>query len=342
VSKSYFTNFGLYDTFTSTDFLYVDAPKTGDPLRAMAELNGNLIYITRRNKFILYGAQNASFQLQNAVGQKGTFSQESVAYDKDHIFLASDDGIFEFNGAQEVNIAGTEEGSGVLDWWTGLLNKENTVLELHDNKLYIYYTPNGQSQNTACKVYNILYKSWESDDTNTYVNTTWTRLDPDNKLVLGSNRVGMLMLGEEPTNDYNNMGEPLTYELRTAYSSSPVPVRRRMIVLPSAAFKRVSQYRPHFDTVSGNWSIAAGYAFDFSDSPTFINIALSGTGPRFDEGYTFDSGVQFGSPAVVYPTDTIHIPGTWRRLQIRYYHYAAREPVSFGGHALSIEMQRSV
>lgn len=342
VNKSYYTNFGLYDTFTSTDFLYVDAPKTGDPLTAMAELNGNLFYVTRKNKFVLYGAENATFQLQNAVGQKGTFSQESVAYDKDYVFLASDNGIFQFNGAQEVNIAGEEAGPGVLDWWTGLLNKSNTVLELRNNLLYVFYTPNGQSQNTACHVYNVLYKTWESDDTNTFVGHTWTRLDPDNKLVLGSNRVGMLMLGEESTNDYTNMGEPLTFELRTGYAPSPVPVRRRMIVLPSSAFKRVSQYRPHFDTVSGGYSIQAGYAFDFSTSPQYINIALNGTGPRFDEGYQFDTGVRFGTPSTVYPTDALNIPGTWRRIQIRYRHYGSREPVTFAGHNMTIEMQRSI
>jgi hypothetical protein len=115
-----------------------------------------------------------------------------------------------------------------------------------------------------------------------------------------------------------------------------------MIVLPSSAFKRVSQYRPHFDTVTGGYSIQAGYAFDFSDSPQYRDISLSGTGPRFDEGYTFDSGVQFGTPSVVYPTDTINIPGNWRRLQIRYKHYAAREPVTFAGHNMTIQMQRSI
>jgi hypothetical protein len=31
-SKVFYTNFGVYDTFTSTDFFYAPAPKTGDPL----------------------------------------------------------------------------------------------------------------------------------------------------------------------------------------------------------------------------------------------------------------------------------------------------------------------
>lgn len=336
-NKTYFTNFGLYDTFTSTDFIYVDSPKTGDPQKALARLNGVLYLITRNNKYALLGSQNADFQLQNAVGQKGTFSQESVCYDEDYIFLATDEGIYQFNGAQEVNIA-----ESVLDWWTGLLNKSNTVLELHNNRLYVFYTPNGQSQNTNCKVYNTLYKIWESDDTNTYVQHTCTRFDTDNLFIIGSNRVGMLMLQEQPTNDHTNMGEPLTFELRTSYNPSPVPLRRRMLPIPSAAYKRAAMFRPHFDTVTGSYSIKVGWAFDFSDSPQYVTVLLAGTGPRFDQGYTFDSGVRFGAQSTVYPLDTLNIPGEWRRLQIRYQHYGAREPVDFDGHVLAIEIQRTI
>lgn len=326
-NKMFYTNFGLYETFTSTDFFYVPSPKTGDPNKAMAKLNGNLFVATRNNKYILYGAENATFRLDNAVGQKGTFSQESVAFDEDSIFLASDDGIFQFNGAQEDNIA-----KDVLDWWTGLLNKTNTVLELHNNRLYVYYTPNGGSVNSRCKVYNILYGVWESDDTNTYVGHTYTRLDNDNYLLLASNRVGMLMLGEQSTNDYNNMGEPLTYELRTNYNHYQTP----------AQYKRAATFRPHFDATTSTYSIQVGYCTDYSESPNYVSVALSGPGPRFDQGYTFNSGVRFGGLQQVNPTDTISIPGQWRRLQIRYQRYAARQPVSMDGHILAIEVQRLI
>jgi hypothetical protein len=327
-SKSFYTNFGLYETFTSTDFFYVPSPKTSDPAKAYAKLNGSLYIITRNNKHVLYGAENATFRLDNAVGQKGTFSQESVCFDEDFVYLASDDGIYRFNGAEEVNIA-----KDVLDWWTGLQIKSTAVLELHNNRLYVYYTPNGEAQNSRCKVYNTLYGIWESEDTNTYVGHTCARDDNDNYFVQGSNRAGMLMLGDLPTNDYNNMGEPFTYELRTNYNHYQAP----------AQFKRASHYRPHFDTVSGNWSVQVGYATDYSDSPTYADISLAGTGPRFDEGYMFDSGVVFGGSQQVNPMDdSVAIPGQWRRLQNRYKHYAAREPVSFDGHVLAIETQRLI
>jgi hypothetical protein len=327
-SKVFYTNFGIYDTFTSTDFFYSPAPKTGDPLTGLSKLNGALYVHSRNNKYILSGKENATFQLDNAIGQKGTFSQESLVYDEDYIYLASDDGIYKFNGAEEANIA-----TDVLDWWTGLLNKRNTVLELHNNRLYVFYTPNGESSNSRCKVYHILYGIWESDDTRTYVGMTYASADQTGYFIQASNRVGMLMLGEQSTNDYTTMGEPLSYELRTKYDHYGSP----------AQLKRAPDYRPHFDSVSGTYSITVGYATDYSDSPTETDIPLGGSGPRFDSGYTFDSGVTFGGSAQINPlSDAPQIPGEWRRLQIRYSHTAAREPVSFDGHVLSTETQRLI
>jgi hypothetical protein len=55
----------------------------------------------------------------------------------------------------------------------GAANKRNTVLELHNNRLYVFYTPNGESSNSRCMVYHILYGIWESDDTRAYVGMTY-------------------------------------------------------------------------------------------------------------------------------------------------------------------------
>lgn len=332
-SKQFYTNFAAYETFTSTDFGYIPAPKTSDPLAAYAKLNGNLFPITRNNKFVLYGARTETFRLDEAPGQKGTFSQESVAYDQNYIYLASDDGIYRYNGAEERNIAVNDKGQGIVNEWMELLNKTNTVLELHDNRLYVWYTPNGQSVNTECFVYNTLYGHWESKDTGTYVGRATARFDVDDKFIQASNRVGMLMYAGESTNDYNNMGEPLTWELRTHYNHYGTP----------AEYKRAPMFRPHFDSQSGAYSVQVGYAKDYNDSATYTNVALQGSGVTFDSGATFDSGEVFGGSQQINPMDSgPEIPGEWRRLQVRYKHYAAREPVTFDGQILSIEVQRLI
>lgn len=326
--KVYFTNFAAYDTYTSTDFFYVPAPKTADQLVAKFKLNGLLFLVTRNNKHVLYGAENATFRLDQAIGQKGTFSQESVAYDQNSAFLASDDGIYQFNGASEKNIA-----RDVLNWWTALNTKTTVRLELWNNRLYVFYTPNGQAQNSMCRVYNVEYGVWESEDTLTYVGSTFSRNDVNNYFLQGSNLVGMVMLGELATNDYCTMGEPLTYELRTRYDHYDAP----------AQYKRAPFFRPHFDAVSSSYSVQIGYATEYSDAPTYANLNLQGSGPRFDTGYTWNSGITFNGSQQINPMDSgPGIPGEWRRLQLRYKHYAAREPVSFDGHVLDIEVQRLI
>lgn len=335
VNKTFYTNFGEYDKFTSTDFFYVDSPKTADPQKAYARLNGNLYIVTRNSKFILYGAENATFRLDNAIGQKGTYSQASVAYNEDRIYLASEDGIYEFNGAEERNIT-----ADVLDWWKSLTNKANTVLDLYNNRLYVYYTPVGQSQNNRCRIYNLLYGIWESDDTQAYVGSSYTRYDNDNYLISGSNRVGMLMLSEQVTNDYCTMGEPFTYELRTHYDPAIGSFYHHPV--NGSNFKRVSLYRPHFDTITGNYTIQMAYATDYSEQPQYVDISLTSNGVRFDSGVTFNSGVVFGGYNQVNPLDNAPIiPGEFRRLQLRYKHFAAREPVAFDGHVIAVDSQKA-
>lgn len=327
-TKMFFTNFAAYETFTSTDFIYVPAPKTGDPCVGFAKLNGNLYIGTRNNKFILFGSENATFRLDEAPGQKGTFSRESFIYDTNYIYLISDDGIYRYNGAEEKNIT-----ENILNQWTSLLNKSNAILEIFNNRLYVWYTPDGQSVNTECFVYNTLYGIWESKDLNTYVGRAFSRFEFDDKFIQGSNRIGMLMLGEEDTNDYCNMGQPLTWELRTSFDHYGFP----------AQFKRIPTYRPHFDTKSGSYSVQIGYAKDYNESPTYTDVSLQGSGARFDTGETFDSGVTFGGAQQVNPMDSgVVLPGEFRRLQLRYKHYAAREPVTFDGHVMNLEVQRLI
>src|SRR5690606_14440821 len=41
-TRLFYTNFAEYDVFTSTDFIYVPAPKSYDSLTALAKLNGVL------------------------------------------------------------------------------------------------------------------------------------------------------------------------------------------------------------------------------------------------------------------------------------------------------------
>lgn len=323
-TRLFYTNFADYETFTSTDFIYVPAPKRSDHLTAMGKLNGVLYLFTKRNKFMLLGQDNATFRLDEAYAQKGTFSQESVVFDENHIYFASDDGVYKFNGTSEENIL-----EGVLDDYTGILTKDDIHLQLHDNKLYIWYRPNGEAHQEKCFVYNTLYEVVEGLDDNTHIGRTFARHDTTDKFLQGSNHAGVVYYGEQATNDYHNLGSPLEAEVRTAYDHFGSPQQ----------LKRINYWRPIIESTSGDYSLQAGFTSEYSDDATFTDVPLQATGFLYDDAGTLYDSATYADGGTSINT-SLNIHGSAYRWQRRYKHHAAREPVEFAGEVLKVEVQR--
>ena len=323
-TKSFYTNFADYETFTSTDFIYVPAPKKSDKLTAMAKLNGVLYFFTQRNKHMLLGQDNATFRLDEAYAQKGTFSQKSVAFDTDNIYFASDDGVYKFNGTSEKNIL-----EGVIDDYTSLITKTDIHLQLHNNRLYIWYRPNGDAEVNKCMVYNTLYDVIEGTDANTFIGRSFARHDTTGLFLQASNRAGAVFYGERSTNDYDNLGAPLTAEVRTAYDHFGSPQQR----------KRIPYWRPIIESVPGSYSLQAGFAADLSDDVNFTDVSIQATGFTYDASDALYDTATYAASGVSIDT-TLNIFGSAYRWQRRYKHYAAREPFIFAGEVLTVETQR--
>lgn len=323
-NRLYYTNFADYETFTSTDFIYVPAPKRSDHLTAMGKLNGVLYPFTKRNKFMLLGQDNATFRLDEAYAQKGTFSQESLVYDENYIYFASDDGVYRFNGTSEKNIL-----EGVLDDYTGILHKDDIHLQLHDNKLYIWYRPNGGAEANECFVYNTLYEVVEGLDVNTYVGRSFARHDTTDQFLQASNRAGVVYYGEQATNDYHNLGSQLAAEVRTSYDHFGAPQQ----------LKRIPYWRPIIESTQDNYNLQAGFAADYSDDANFTDVPLQAAGFLYDDpGTLYDSATYADGGTSV--NTTLNIFGSAYRWQRRYKHHAAHEPIEFAGEVLKVETQR--
>lgn len=323
-NRLFYTNFADYEVFTSTDFIYVPAPKRSDHLTAMGKLNGILYLFTQRNKHMLMGQDNATFRLDEAYAQKGTFSQESLVFDENYIYFASDDGVYRFNGTSEKNIL-----EGVINDYTGLLHKDDIHLQLHDNKLYVWYRPNGGAEVSECWVYNTLYGVMEGLDVNTYVGRSFARHDTTDKFLQASNRAGVVYYGEQASNDYHNLGSPLDAEVRTAYDHFGSPQQ----------LKRVTYWRPIIEPTQGNYSLQAGFAADYSEDANFTNVPLQATGFLYDDPGTLYDSATYAAGATSINT-TLNIFGSAYRWQRRYKHHAAHEPVEFAGEVLKVEVQR--
>lgn len=325
-TRMFYTNFADYETFTSTDFIYVPAPKSYDGLTAFAKLNGVLYPFARRNKFQLLGSDNATFSLDEATSQRGTFSQESVVFDANYIYHADDDGIWKFNGTDERNLA-----LSFLEDYLAISDKSTINLEIYNNRLYCFYQTAGESDNTQCFVYNLLLDKYESLDKKTVVGHTFSRYAQDDIYLQASNRVGAVYYGELDSNDHSNLGGQLQFEIRTPYNHFDAP----------GQLKRIPKWRPTFMQAIGNYAIQAGYAFDnATDVQDFADVPLAGSGARYDAGLKYDAGVRYSSGSQMIEPTTLQVNGYFKRVQRRYWHHAAREPVELDTEILTIETQR--
>lgn len=324
-SKLHWSGFGEYQEWTSTDFSYFMAPKTVFTLTALAKLNGVLYVFSKKNKFQLLGEDNQSFSASEAMSQRGTFTQESCIYDDNNIYHADEDGIWMFNGTEERNIA-----KDIVKDYRAISNKSAIVLEKWGNRLYCFYPSGGGATNDSCYVFNLDDMTVESLDLNTYVGRAYARKDSTNLFLQASTVVPAIYSGEPETNDYNNLGGQLQFELRTGFGHYGTP----------AQSKRITKYRPEFASVQGLYSAQIGHAKDFEQviDNNFTDFNLAGSGARWDS-FNWNDGTRYATESNVQATN-IEIPGEFRRLQRIYKHVAAREPCEFDSEVLEVETQR--
>lgn len=315
-----------YDKFDRDFRQNFPAIKTGDPLTAMFNLGGVVYFLTRRNKYYMYSQTADVWTQQASSAQHGTFSQESCVCDLNYAYYANDDGIYIFDGSSEASIT----QNTIQNTYDAIANKESIVLELYNNRLYVFYSQNG-TYNDSCLVYNINLKLWESFDTGTTVSASIGRQTASNRLICGSSRFGQLYTYETQTNEYADLGAPICFDIETAYLHFGTP----------SQLHRITKWRPEFSTVENSYTIKCGYALDFTNDVKYafsINLKNQNV---LDEHYVWDNPPTYGN--AVTPTKLTMIPqvnGQFRRIQIRYQHHASFEPVNFKSHTVCVETQR--
>jgi len=323
-----FSGFGLYEEFASIDFIYVPAAKTGDPTTALVPLNGYLLLFTLNNKFILSGEDTATFSLDEAPDQKGTFSQDTVTTDNNFAYFLSDDGVYRTNGTQPQMLS-----TDIYDDIVKLPNKDTAVIVYNRGRIYLWYTPLSEANNSHCYVFSLNFGdsggTTESIDTDSFVKKAFSAFQDSNDLIVASSRVGQIFWQEKASNDNTNLGGHINFELRTHYIVGDSP----------AMLKDIRYWNPRFGAQTGNYSIAAEYATDQRDNwQTYSDVAVQGAGTTYGSGATFGSGVTYGATAEV--QSQLYVPGGYRRIALRYKHYATRQPHTFLGHTLTIQTKR--
>jgi hypothetical protein len=321
------TPINSYDKFDRDFRQNFPAIKTGDPLTAMFNLGGVVYFLTRRNKYYMYSQTADVWTQQASSAQHGTFSQESCICDLNYAYYANDDGVYIFDGSSEGSIT----QNTIQSTYDAIAGKESIHLELYNNRLYVFYSSQGNGVNDACLVYNINLRLWESFDTGLPVGISIGRQTASNRFICGSSKLGQLYTYEDNSNAYADIGSPIDFDLETSYLHFGTP----------SQLHRITKWRPEFATVAGEYSIKCGYALDFTDNVKYAYSINLKNQTVLQETYVWDNPPAYGN--IVTPTKLTTIPqvnGQFYRCQIRYQHHAAFEPVNFKAQTLSVETQR--
>lgn len=327
-NKWVFSNFADYETFTSTDFFYIPAPKTGDPVTAARSLNGYLLFWTRNNKYILSGEDNATFRLDEALDQKGTYTNETVTQDLNYAYYLSDDGVYQTNGMEAKLIS-----QNIYEDILSLQNKDDCTIQVNNGRLYLWFPDSGSSSNNSCFVWNLNYErgTVESKDTNAFVGRAVNAFNDDDKLLVASSLVGQVYWQELSSNDYTNLGGDINYLLQMHYNPFGTP----------AVEKQIRFWKPRFGAQSGDYDITCDYAYDQRDNWTLASgggIDVQGSGYLWGDADTVWGAFTWGTTAEVQAS--LYVPGEYRRIALRYKHYATRQPQKFLGHTIIFQTRR--
>jgi hypothetical protein len=328
-NKVVYSNFADYETFTSTDLFYVPSPKTGDPVTAITPLNGYLMLFTRNSKYILTGDDNATFFLEEAPDKNGTYSQETIAVHDNFVYYLSQDGMYRSNGS-EPSLMSKNNYEDILT----LANKESSCVAINRGRLYLWHQLPGISFNSVCWVWNINYASdngavVESYDTVACIQRAVTAFNDNDRLLVGCSIMGRVYWQEDDSNDYTNGGGDINFLLQTHYFTFGTPANR----------KEIRQWLPRFATQSGSYDVSQEYATDLRDNwQQYRASNVQGAGVRYGTGETYGSGVTYGRTAEL--QESLYVPGEFRRIALRYKHFATRQPQRFLGHTLRVQTRR--
>ena len=321
-----YSNFGEYETFTSTDFFTAPAPKSGDPITALNTINGYLDVHTMNNNFILSGLDNATFQLDEAPDQNGTYNQQTITQDYNWMYYLTSNGVYRSNGSEAQLISGAAYED------IRNLNRTGACLAVNRNRLYLWYRSAGSAYNDSCYVWNLNFGSGskptlESHDTDAFVSRAVSSPNDDDALMVASSLVGQAYWQELASNDYTNLGGDINFMLATHYFTSGTP----------SVKKQLSLWLPRFGATSGDYAIRAEYATDQRDNwQLSSNVSTQGSGPIWG---SFTWGAEtWGTTAEMSPR--LSVPGEHNRIAVRYKHYATRQPHEFLGHTLRNRMRR--
>lgn len=316
-----FTDAGSYETIQVNSNLYIPSPKTADPVIKMVSYGGNMTFLTRNTKFTLFGTDLSSFTVRESTAKRGVVSPSAVCTDQQFIYFMSNDfHVYAYNGGTDTKLS-SERVASILQ---NVANTADIKLEVHDKKLFIHYTPSGQTVNRSRLVWDLVFNEWMNDeDVYTGYGIEWNSQSDTGQWVQASSVVGALYYGDQ---GFNDVGKPIAFDWWSKYLSFGTP----------AAKHRVKRHYVFLQGEDGNYDIDCQVDEDNINSPTSnlvnVNVASHLYG---DPGLVYGtiasggSGILYGDE--VLPPKRLNVPGQHYRTQFRFVNSGVDQQVDILG-----------
>lgn len=315
-AKLVYSDLGDYDTYTSTNFIYVPSPKSGDPITGLIVFQDNLVVFTRKTKYVLFGDDPGNFVLRQSSGKRGAVNQDVIKADPNYIYYLSDDGVYRYNGSQDQLISDT-----IQTEMSNIADKTKCSAGMHNNYYRLYYPASASTANNASVLWDVINSFWLRDS-NTYVDKPF--VDEANRLIEGSSLVGAVYLGEQ---DYSDLGKPIAFKYHTKYFGDGIRKIFLRRVIPSIRL----QTDPYELNI-------------YIDINQLNTASIQYTIPAQASGYTWGSGYFWGTSAITWGSQTVSTPeplqGTeayWH--QVRFEQTGVRTPVEILSYILQIRVR---
>lgn len=316
-----FSQPGTYETFDSTAFVYIPSPKTADSVIKIVSVAGVMYCFTRNTKFLIFGTTGLQGSAAGATGalvikespaSKGAVSASAVCKNEESTYFMSDDfHIYAFSGSVDTRLS-SERVAAIL---RNVATTSDIKLYIDDKKLYVSYTPTGQTANKHRLVYDLTFGEWLSDEeVYTGYGNSWNSQSDTGQIVVGSSNVGALYYSD---NGYNDVGKPIKFDWWSKYMSFGSP----------AAKHRIKRYYTFLQSQITNQSVDCQVDVDNQNAPTSNPVLVEGTGSLWGTA-VWGSFVWGETP---YIRTRITIPGSNYKHQFRFVQAGVDNKVGIEG-----------
>lgn len=318
-TKMVYSDLGDYTTYTSTNFIYVPSPKSGDPITGWTVFQDNLIIFTRKTKYVLYGDDPGNFVLRQSSGKKGAINQDVIKADANYVYFLADDGVYRYNGSQDQLIS--DKVQTIVDQ---MADKSLASAAIHNNYYRLYFPYTGGTTINRCLLWDTI-NNFFLYDTDTYCDMPLVL--ENNTLVEGSSLYGALFYAEQA---YSDLGKPIDFKYWTKYFGDGLRKIFLRRVIPSIRL----QTQPY--------NLNVNIDINQLNSPTLlytVNAQASGITWGGGSSWAGGSTTTWGSATVSTPRSLKGTEAYWH--QIRYEQSGVDTPVEILSYVLEERIRRT-